>query len=252
MKLTGIIGGTGMTRLDGLTITRRQAVMTPYGAPSSELVQGTLHGIEWVFLARHGDPHTIPPHRINYRANVWAMHHYGVDRLIAVAAVGGISPEAAPGNIVVPDQLIDYTFDRVQTFHDGTETPVTHIDFTHPYSSTVRHALLTAARAAQVEVVDYGVYGCTQGPRLETRAEIRRLQQDGCTLVGMTGMPEAALARELDIPYACCAVIANWAAGLSGDAEISMDEIHANLLTGMQRFQRVLQHLAYATETPAG
>lgn len=252
MKLTGIIGGTGLTQLDGLNLQHHETVNTPYGAPSSALVYGSLHGRELVFLARHGDPHTIPPHRINYRANLWAMRAAGVDSVIAVAAVGGIGEPAEPGRVVIPDQIIDYTWNRAHTVFDDMDTAVTHIDFSHPYSACVRHTLLTAARLAHVVVVDGGVYGCTQGPRLETIAEIKRMQQDGCTLVGMTGMPEAALARELGLPYACCAVVANRAAGLSGNAEITMDEIHANLVAGMKDVHQILKCLNHADQTAAG
>lgn len=246
MNTIGIIGGTGLTRLNDLTINRTEVVNTPYGQPSSALVHGTLHGKSFVFLARHGDPHTIPPHRINYRANLWAMKHIGVDTVIAVAAVGGIDALAAPSKLVIPDQIIDYTWGRIQTCYDDTDTEVTHIDFSHPYSSRVRAEIVNAAGRAGIDVVDHGVYGCTQGPRLETIAEIRRMKNDGCTLVGMTGMPEAALARELGLDYACCAVVANWAAGIMSEVEISMEEIHANLVTGMSDFHRLLQQLHHA------
>ncbi|MBM3202494.1 S-methyl-5'-thioinosine phosphorylase [Candidatus Woesearchaeota archaeon] len=252
MKLTGIIGGTGLTHLDGLHIKHRETVDTPYGSPSSALVFGSLQGQALVFLARHGDPHTIAPHRVNYRANLWALHAAGVDSIIAVAAVGGIDRLAEPGRVVIPDQIIDYTSNRVHTLYDDSETAVTHIDFSHPYTPAVRTKLLTAAQRANVPTVDGGVYGCTQGPRLETIAEIRRMQQDGCTLVGMTGMPEAALARELGIPYACCAVVANRAAGLSDSDEITMEEIHANLVAGMNDVHQILKHLDHAHQTPAG
>jgi len=231
-KKYAVIGGTGLSRLPDVTVDRREAMTTPYGSPSADLTFGALAGQRIVFLARHGDRHTIPPHRINYRANIHALKQAGVTHIIAVAAVGGIDELAAPAAIVLPDQLIDYSYGREHTFSDGTQDQVTHIDFTEPYTSSLRAALLQAGASAGLSIINGGVYGCTQGPRLETPAEIARMARDGCTLVGMTGMPEAALAREAGIAYACVAVVANWAAGVT-DAGITMPEIHANLEQGM-------------------
>lgn len=239
--LTAIIGGTGLTSLSELVIEERECLTTPYGDPSSDLMFGKLHGQEIVFLARHGDPARIPPHRVNYRANLWALKTAGVTSVLAVAAVGGITPTMAPSKIAVPDQVIDYTYGREHTLFADNLNHVTHIDFTHPYTPRLREKLLTAAQQAQVEVINGGVYGCTQGPRLETPAEITRMERDGCDLVGMTGMPEASLARELEIDYACCAVVANWAAGKQ-PGEITMAEIEANLRQGMADLSRILQH----------
>lgn len=239
--LTAIIGGTGLTSLSELVIEERECLTTPYGDPSSDLMFGKLHGQEIVFLARHGDPARIPPHRVNYRANLWALKTAGVTSVLAVAAVGGITPTMAPSKIAVPDQVIDYTYGREHTLFADNLHHVTHIDFTHPYTPRLREKLLTAAQQAQVEVINGGVYGCTQGPRLETPAEITRMERDGCDLVGMTGMPEASLARELEIDYACCAVVANWAAGKQ-PGEITMAEIEANLRQGMADLSRILQH----------
>jgi 5'-methylthioinosine phosphorylase len=240
-SLTAIIGGTGLTRLDHLAIETRQPLTTPFGDPSSELVFGRLHGQELVFLARHGDPHIVPPHRVNYRANLWALQEIGVTSILAVAAVGGIGAAMVPGKIAIPDQLIDYTYGRAHTFFEDDLDAVTHIDFSRPYTPWLRDKLLGAARVAGLEVIDGGVYGCTQGPRLETAAEIARMERDGCDLVGMTGMPEAALARELEIDYACCAVVANWAAGKQA-GEITLAEIEANLEAGMAGLATLLQH----------
>ncbi len=181
------------------------------------------------FLARHGESHTIPPHRVNYRANVWALHHLGARRVVGVNAVGGIRADMGPRVLAVPDQIIDYTHGRLTSYCDVAGAEVRHIDFSEPYSAPLREDLLAAAARAGVAVVDGGCYGATQGPRLETRAEIARLRRDGCDLVGMTGMPEAALARELDLDYACLALVANWAAGCGDEAEISLPEIFANL-----------------------
>lgn len=239
--LTAIIGGTGLTSLSDLIIDERECLTTPYGDPSSDLMFGKLHGQEIVFLARHGDPARIPPHRVNYRANLWALKTAGVTSILAVAAVGGITSAMAPSKIAIPDQIIDYTYGREHTLFADNLNHVTHIDFTHPYTPRLREKLLTAAQQAQVEVINGGVYGCTQGPRLETPAEITRMERDGCDLVGMTGMPEASLARELEIDYACCAVVANWAAGKQ-PGEITMAEIESNLRQGMADLSRILQH----------
>lgn len=240
--MLAIIGGSGLSRMEALKVERRQEVSTRYGNPSAELVFGTLFERPLVFLARHGSSHSIPPHKINYRANIRALKTAGVSRIIAVAAVGGIHAALAPAVIALPDQLIDYTSGREHTFYDGEGTAVEHIDFGSPYTGSLRQMLKQAASAAGVDVVDGGVYGCTQGPRLETPAEIRRMEQDGCTMVGMTGMPEAALAREDGIDYACFAVVANRAAG-KNEGEITMQEIVQNLQSAMDRVHRVLQHL---------
>ena len=235
-----IIGGTGLTRLQGLEITRRETLETPYGEPSAPLAIGSLHGRELVFLARHGDRHTIPPHRVNYRANLWALKHLGIRRVISVCAVGGITQAAGPGTIMIPDQIIDYTWGRAHTlFEDGLDA-VTHIDFTEPYCEELRQLLLAAAGRAGVAAIAKGTYGATQGPRLETAAEINRMERDGCDIVGMTGMPEASLARELGLCYAVCAVSANAAAG-RGPGPITMDDIEATLQDGMQRVLRILE-----------
>jgi 5'-methylthioinosine phosphorylase len=211
--MLGIIGGTGLTQLDNLKITRRQIARTPYGEASQPLIFGEIAGFEVVFLARHGGGHTIPPHAVNYRANIWALHSVGVTSLLAIATVGGISNDLSAGDIVLPNQILDYTHGRKNTYHDGIELPVKHIDFTEPYADDLRQICLRASTNIQQPLVDGGVYACVQGPRLETAAEINRLERDGATLVGMTGMPEAVLARELDIEYAALCPVANQAAG---------------------------------------
>ena len=225
-----LIGGTGLYRFPGLEDVERHAVDTPFGKPSDAIVVGTVAGRRIAFLARHGEAHAIAPHRVNYRANVWALHHLGARRVIGVNAVGGIRDDMGPRVLAVPDQIVDYTHGRLTSFGDvdGAED-VRHIDFSEPYSAPLRGALIAGAKSAGVDVVDGGCYGATQGPRLETRAEIARLRRDGCDLVGMTGMPEAALARELELDYACLALVANWAAGCGDEAEISLPEIFANL-----------------------
>jgi len=235
-----IIGGTGLNSLKGLTITHREMVNTPYGQPSSPLIFGEICGCKVVFLARHGSGHTIPPHQVNYRANLWALSESGIKNIIAVAAVGGIRDDMTPGRIVFPDQIIDYTWSRECTYFEDHED-VRHIDFTYPYCDDIRSLLIEGARKAGLDPVIDGTYGATQGPRLETAAEILRMEKDGCALVGMTGMPEAALARELDLCYASCSVVANWAAGKNGNI-ISMDEIEKNVKTGMANVRDLLEH----------
>jgi len=242
-----IIGGTGLTQLRELEILRRETLQTPYGEPSAALTIGSLYGREVVFLARHGDRHTIPPHRVNYRANLWALKQLGISRVISVCAVGGISRDAGPGVIMIPDQIIDYTWSRAHTLYEEALDAVTHIDFTAPYCEALRQVLLAAAGRAGIAVLDRGTYGATQGPRLETAAEIDRLERDGCHIVGMTGMPEASLARELGLCYAACAVSANAAAGRSA-APITMEAIEAVLDTGMARVHRILEQVFEADD----
>ncbi len=236
-----IIGGSGLAKLAELESTRRQVVRTPYGDPSGPLTFGTLDGVELVFLARHGYGHTFAPHEINYRANIWALKHAQVDGVVSVATVGGIRADLGPGALVLPDQIIDYTSGRDVTFFEGSDQPVTHVDFTFPYDESIRERLARAASASGEPLVLGSTYGCAQGPRLETAAEIRRMQRDGCDLVGMTGMPEAALARELALPYAALAVVANHAAGMGdSSAGISLEAIDATLRRAMDRVRRVL------------
>ena len=224
-----IIGGSGLYQFPGLENVSRRALETPYGPASGEVVLGDFAGKRLAFLARHGESHTLAPHRVNYRANLWALHALGARRVIGVNAVGGIRADMGPRVLVVPDQLIDYTHGRVTSFCDVEGAEVRHIDFSEPYTASLRQALLAAAGRAGIAVGDGGCYGATQGPRLETRAEIARMKRDGCDLVGMTGMPEAALARELDLEYACLALVANFAAGCGDEAEISIEEIFAHL-----------------------
>ena len=224
--MIAIIGGSGLTQLANLQITDRQIVRTPYGEPSGPLTFGVIGTTRVVFLARHGYGHTLAPHEINYRANLWALHARGVTHVVAICTVGGIAPALGSGTIVIPDQIIDYTWGRPSTYFEGAQQPVTHIDFTYPYSEELRQAALSAAREAGVAVTDGGTYAATQGPRLETKAEIDRLERDGATMVGMTGMPEAALARELGLPYAHVAVVVNPAAGRGSSARsVSVEDI---------------------------
>lgn len=239
--MDAIIGGSGLARLAELVVERREVVRTPFGDPSCALSFGRLAQAPVVFLARHGYGHTIAPHQINYRANLWALREVGVKRVFAVASVGGIREDFAPGTLALPDQLIDYTYGRKSTYFEGPDNPVTHIDFTRPYDESTRQALMAGARAAGETLALGGTYGCMQGPRLETAAEIRRLDRDGCDLVGMTGMPETALARELELRYAVLAVVVNHAAGRGDSREsISLQAMESVLTQAMARVRRIL------------
>ncbi len=243
MTVYAIIGGTGLTQLDGLTINAALHLDTPYGAPSAPVLRGQYAGGEEVlFLARHGHPHRIPPHQVNYRANLWALKESGAKAIIAVNAVGGIHSSMATGHFCLPHQLIDYTSGRAHTFYEGELEHVTHVDFSHPYDAALRAKLANALDQQRCAYSSHGVYGCTQGPRLETVAEIARMERDGCDIVGMTGMPEAALARELALPYACLALVVNPAAGKSNTL-ITMAEIDRALEEGMGRVKSVLAHV---------
>jgi 5'-methylthioinosine phosphorylase len=235
-----VIGGTGLyAMMDEFEMTHQEIVNTPYGEPSSPLVHGIMYEREVVFLTRHGFTHRLPPHQINYRANIWMLKNAGVEKILAVNAVGGINPQCAPQSLVIPDQIIDYSWGREQTFYAEDLARVVHIDFTDPYTESVRRTLIQAGEKSAIRLIEKGVYACTQGPRLETAAEIRRLAQDGCDIVGMTGMPEAGLAREVSIDYATIAVVANWAAGLS-DKELSMEAIEACLEQGMKQVKKLI------------
>lgn len=243
--MLAILGGSGFPHLVELEDVRRKAVHTPYGEPSGPLTFGRLRGREVVFLARHGEGHTLAPHHVNYRANIRAMKDEGAKEIVSIATVGGIRREFGPGALVLPDQIIDYTWGRPSTFFEGVGVPVTHIDFTEPYSAGLRKRLLDAAQACGEAVFAHGVYAATQGPRLETAAEISRLERDGADLVGMTGMPEAALAREAGLEYAAIAVVANHAAG-RGDSvhTVSLERIEAVVAQAMGRVHRIIGQLA--------
>ena len=242
MDKLAIIGGTGLDSLGILEVHKREVVTTPFGEPSGAITRGSLFGKEVFFLPRHGYGHAIPPHKINYRANLWALRELGVESILAIAAVGGIRGDMLPARLALPDQIIDYTWGRISTYYEGDNGEVVHIDFSNPYCEDLRQKLLTAAKRANVDIVDGGTYGATQGPRLETAAEVGRMARDGCAIVGMTGMPEAALAREINLCYAGCAIVANWAAGI-GDGEITMEEIDANLKVGMAALGDLLKSL---------
>ena len=247
--LFGVIGGSGLYQLgEDFAIDSEVAVKTPYGETSAKLQIGQWQGIRVAFLPRHGQNHQIPPHKINYRANLWAFKNAGVSQVIAANAVGGISSQYAPETVGLPDQIIDYSSGREHSFYDGEHdsdySELKHIDFTYPYSQTIRTQIKSAANHSNFELVDGGTYGCTNGPRFESAAEIRKMQNDGCHLVGMTGMPEAALARELGLEYASIALVVNWCAGID-EAEICLDDIYKILETGVERVRKLI-HLTLA------
>jgi 5'-methylthioadenosine phosphorylase len=239
-----VIGGSGLSQLANLEVIKRKVCRTPYGEPSGPLTFGRIKGRDVVFLARHGYGHTIAPHEVNYCANLWALKEEGVQGVVSVASVGGIRADLAPGTLVLPDQIIDYTWGRRSTFFEGPGVAVTHIDFTEPYSRPLGEEILAAAKACGEAVKVGAVYASTQGPRLETAAEINRLARDGADIVGMTGMPEAVLARELALDYAAIGVVANFAAGRGDSAQrIALDQIEAVLGAAMARVRRIIEQL---------
>ncbi len=243
--ITAIIGGTGLETMAGLVIKKRETVATPFGSPSAPLAFAELDGKEVIFLPRHGDNHQLAPHQINYRANLWALDQAGANQVVAVAAVGGITEAMAPEMLVFPDQIIDYSWGRESTYFDGDHAPVDHIDFTYPYHPTLHQQLILTAKKQGIACVTRGVYGTTQGPRLETAAEIIRMERDGCDIVGMTGMPETVLAKELKLPYVCCALVVNWAAGKT-DSLITMEQIQQHVDNGQDQVRRLLESLIKA------
>jgi 5'-methylthioadenosine phosphorylase len=242
--MLAIIGGTGLTQLANLDVVRREVVRTPYGDPSGALTLGTIRGQPVIFLARHGYGHTIPPHRVNYRANMWALAQHKVSYIVSVASVGGIRADLTPGTLAIPDQILDYTYGREFTYFTGIDRSVVHVDFTQPYCEPLRERLLRAARDAGETVLAGGTYATTQGPRLESAAEINRLERDGADMVGMTGMPEASLARELGLCYAAVAVVVNHAAGRADSATgIRLSDINAVSRLAMARVHKIIDYL---------
>lgn len=242
MTRLALIGGSGVTSLPGLEITSEKACPTPYGDPSAQVIYGKYAGREIIFLPRHGNPHVIPPHKINYRANIWALKACGANTIISINAVGGITARMYPGRLVIPHQIIDYTSGRAHTFfEEGLAHPV-HIDFTNPYAENLRELLINCADQKHLDACPEGTYAASQGPRLETAAEIRRMEQDGCDIVGMTAMPEAALARELALDYASLSIVVNQAAGKSEEI-ITMAVIKANMERALAGVHQLLMAL---------
>lgn len=237
----GIIGGSLLKQLTELENVREEEVRTPFGKPSDKLITAELDGTEVVFLNRHGFSHHIAPHQVNYQANMFALKVLDVSHVIAVTAVGGITAQMSPMRWVLPDQIIDYTHGRIQTFNDGDQTQVNHIDFSYPFDQGLIHALAAVMSEQYCDYVSGGTYGVTQGPRLETVAEIARMERDGCDIVGMTAMPEAALARELEIDYAMMSLVVNRAAGKGeADSVIAMDDIRQRIEQGNRVAEQII------------
>ncbi|MDG2079132.1 MAG: S-methyl-5'-thioinosine phosphorylase [Pseudomonadales bacterium] len=247
--MLGIIGGSGWSKIAWLDDVEKRAVQTPYGKPSAPLELARYNDSSTVgnaqetvcFLGRHGEAHTIAPHKVNYRANVHAMWEAGVDAIIAINAVGACSAAFSPGTLVLPDQIIDYTYGREHTFFDTLEDFSSHVDFTEPFDLNLRQRLLACAGRVDVPLHDGGTYGCTQGPRFESAAEIRKIARDGCDLVGMTLMPEAALCRERGIPVASICMVVNPAAGVA-DGVISMADIDQAMAVASAAVADILKH----------
>lgn len=214
MSKIGVIGGSGLYDIKGFVLEKKKTVKTPFGKPSDQYLTGKIGNTDIIFLPRHGKHHNIPPHSINYRANIWGFKKLGVSRILSISAVGGIKRGLKPGDIVITDQILDMTRNRRSTFYDG-EDGVVHIDFTNPFCSNLRKTILKAGKRAKVALKNSGTYVAVEGPRLETAAEIKSFGILGGDIVGMTGMPEASLARELEICYAGLSVVANYAAGIS-------------------------------------
>ena len=248
--MLAVIGGSGLSQLANLDVSHREVLRTPYGEPSGAVTFGQICGRPVAFLARHGYGHTIPPHEVNYRANIWALSQRGAVGIISVASVGSIRADLKPGDVVVPHQIIDYTWGRKSTYHEGPDCTVTHIDFTEPYDQALRKKLIDAARSAGIAVNDSAVYAATQGPRLETAAEINRLERDGVDVVGMTGMPEAVLARELGVPYAAISVVSNFAAGRADSRDgISFESIQGVLHESMGHVRTIIEKMVGCGDT---
>lgn len=248
--MLAIIGGSGLTTLSNLDVSHREVVRTPYGEPSGAVIFGQIGGQPVMFLPRHGYGHTIPPHMVNYRANIWALHHHQASGIISVASVGGIRDDLKPGDIVLPHQIIDYTWGRRSTYFDGDNSPVTHIDFTEPYDAELYARIAAAAEASGIDAKKGAVYAATQGPRLETAAEVNRLERDGADVIGMTGMPEAVLAREIGLPYAAINVVANHAAGRGTSAQgIHFETLESVLQEAMGRVRTVIERLVSSQDS---
>ncbi len=243
MGKLGLIAGTGFS--DWLTAEKQHQIETPYGDPSAAITETDIGNGRVLYLPRHGNPHRLAPHAVNYRANIWAMQALGVEQIIAINVVGSIRSEWQSGSLVIPDQIIDYTWGRAHTYFDNIQhggRPIEHIDFTYPYSEPLRRVLLRAGQSAGMALFDRACYAATQGPRLESAAEVRRIQADGGELIGMTGMPEASLAKELGINYASICLVSNLAAGIA-DRELNIEEIMGNVATSTERVQQLITKL---------
>ena len=246
-KTLGLVGGTGLNQFSG--DVRYLDIETPYGQPSAPLQLIQTESIKLLFIPRHGSPHRFPPYCVNYRANMWALREAGADHVLAVSAVGGISPAYGPGKLAAADQLIDYSWGREHSYSDSEHVPLVHVDFSHPYEGPLRRALILSAAQCGLELVNGGCIGVFQGPRLESSAEVEKARRDGCDMAGMTSLPEAGLARELGLDYAGLAVVSNWGAGV-GDDLISEDDIAQTLQEPMTRVRALLVALVKTLTNP--
>ena len=242
MKIA-IIGGSLLKGLGNLATVTEESVNTPFGTPSGHFASGTIGDTEVIYINRHGSEHHIAPHQINYKANMFVLKTLEVTDIVAVTAVGGITEDMSPMKWVVPDQIVDYTHGRLQTYSDVNDTKVNHIDFTYPFDEVLRNRLITVLDGQNCEYEKQGTYGVTQGPRLETIAEIKRMYQDGCDIVGMTAMPEASLARELEMNYATLSLVVNWAAGKGDGKLISMEEITQLISEGNEACEKIINEV---------
>ncbi|MBI5049640.1 MAG: S-methyl-5'-thioadenosine phosphorylase [Nitrospirae bacterium] len=239
MSRIGVIGGSGLYEIQGLVIKEKKKITTPYGKPSGEYMIGELGNTEVVFLPRHGAHHNIPPHMINYRANIWGFKKLNVERVISVSAVGGIKKGLKPGDIVIGDRILDMTRTRKSTFYDGKEG-VIHIDFAEPYCPEMRKMLLKAGKHAKVSLKNRGTYVAVEGPRLETASEIKAFGILGADVVGMTGMPEASLAREIEICYSAVLLVANYAAGITKN-KLTVAEVMEAMKASTEKIKHLLK-----------
>ena len=235
----GIIGGSGLYALSGYGQAQVLSVATPYADIPVSVWQYQSKGQRLLFVPRHGPHHSVPPHLINYRANIWALKNLQATGIVAINTVGGITAHMQPGVVCLADQIIDYTWGRTSTFYQSAQDPSPHVDFTCPFDAGLRQHILDAANRHSFDLIPSAVYACTQGPRLETAAEIIRLARDGCDIVGMTGMPEAILARELELPYSMLALVVNTAAGLSGKS-LDFAAMQAVATSGLERIEQLL------------
>jgi len=243
-----IIGGSGLYHFQGLKITGKESISTPYGEPSADIITGQLENQSVLFLPRHGTKHQIAPHKVNYRANIHALKSLGAEAVISVNGVGGISPSLQPGDVVIPDQIIDYTYGRDNTFFEDFSKGVQHTEFAYPFDEPLRNKVIQSlSKQINLRAVTTGVYGCMQGPRFETAAEIKRMAIDGCTIVGMTSMPETILARELEIPYVSICTVGNMAAGI-GDELIAMEDVLKIMEKGLSAIQELIRNTLISIE----
>ncbi len=254
MSKIGLIGGSGLYEIKGFVLKSKKTVKTPFGKPSNQYLIGEINNTEVIFLPRHGAGHNIPPHMINYRANIWGFKKLGVERIISISAVGGIKKGLKPGDIVITDQILDMTKNRESTFYNGKDG-VVHIDFTYPFCPELRKILLKAGKHLKVTIKDGGAYVAVEGPRLETASEIKSFAILGGDVVGMTGMPEASLARELEICYSGLSVVANYAAGIS-KKKLTVPEVMEAMHASTEHIKRLLKetfnHLPEERKCPCG